>query len=177
MDTPRPNLSIVSSNCDCEKCPHEHICCSADVWQIHLNPEEVKRLTHVRLPNGQYILPSGTDGYCVHFDHKEKKCSIYDERPSVCKRFSCEKAEERMTKLLDRHKEIRKDLDARFSGYLCAFVFDTLRHKNAGPMVIRDSDTGQEFQVNPTQFFGDSEEEIRNKMAEFLSKPFGKVND
>ena len=172
-----PNLSIVSAKCDCEKCPYDHICCGADVWQIHLSPEEVKRLVHMRLPSGQYVLPSNAEGYCCNFDMQTRKCKIYEDRPNVCRRFTCEKSEERMKGLLERHKEIRKELDAKYSGYLCAFVFDTTKHKHATPMVVRDSETGKEFPVTPTQFFGENEDEIRTKMAAFLGKPFGKVND
>lgn len=32
-----------------------------------------------------YLSMVGEDGWCVHFDHNSRECSIYDDRPRFCR--------------------------------------------------------------------------------------------
>jgi len=160
--------------CNCNDCKYEQICCSSDGWMIGLTADEVKRFPHTRTPTGQFSIASGPDGYCIYRDPETGKCRTYDDRPFVCKRFSCQGKEEEMTKLLEKHKEIRKNLDAKFSGFFVAFIFKTEKQKMASSMMIRDLESGSEKQLMPAQVFGESEEDVKEKMAELLKKPFRK---
>jgi Fe-S-cluster containining protein len=36
-----------------------------------------------------YIIRQSSTGYCCHNDSETKGCGIYDDRPSLCRRFSC----------------------------------------------------------------------------------------
>ncbi|ACK70956.1 protein of unknown function UPF0153 [Gloeothece citriformis PCC 7424] len=41
----------------------------------YLTPEELR----------QYLSLVGEDGWCVHFDHSSRKCTIYEQRPLFCR--------------------------------------------------------------------------------------------
>jgi hypothetical protein len=41
----------------------------------YLSPEELD----------QYLSLVGADGWCIHFNHATRECSIYDQRPSFCR--------------------------------------------------------------------------------------------
>lgn len=162
--------------CNCKECKFEQICCSADGWSIILTFDEIKKFPHSKLPSGQFVMASGPDGYCIFRDPKDGKCRTYDDRPMVCRRFSCQNRDEEMQKLLDRHKEMRKNLDAKYSGFFIAFVFKTDRQKMFSSVMVRDLETGKEIQLMPTQVFGNSEEEVKEKMKELINGPFHKEN-
>ncbi len=36
-----------------------------------------------------YMIRQGEDGYCHHFDRKARFCSIYEDRPFVCRSYDC----------------------------------------------------------------------------------------
>ncbi|GAC1362187.1 MAG: hypothetical protein NVSMB32_02270 [Actinomycetota bacterium] len=36
-----------------------------------------------------YLLRHGTNGFCVHNDRETGGCSVYEDRPGVCSRYSC----------------------------------------------------------------------------------------
>ena len=41
----------------------------------------------VRGDNGVVTMAQGSDGWCIALDRVNRSCSIYTERPSVCRRF------------------------------------------------------------------------------------------
>ncbi len=36
-----------------------------------------------------YAIACGPDGYCIHLDRRTLECTIYDQRPAVCRGYSC----------------------------------------------------------------------------------------
>jgi uncharacterized protein len=53
----------------------------------HLLPEERPELAEYLTPEelNLYLSMVGEDGWCIHFDHLTRKCSIYEERPRFCR--------------------------------------------------------------------------------------------
>lgn len=162
--------------CNCTDCKYEQICCCSDAWTIGLSPAEVKKFPHTRMHSGQFSIASGADGYCIFRDPKTGKCKTYDDRPMVCRKFSCNGKDEEMSKLLHKQTEIRKNLDATVSGFFVAFIFKSEKQKMASSLVIRDMETGTERQIMPTQVYGETDEEVKEKMIEFIKQPFKKEN-
>lgn len=109
---------------------------------IHIIAPMARYIGFVAPPDGMLVNPSDDEllgvprkkrgkahyYYCVHFDEAKKVCSIYDERPDMCKSYpnghKCEFAqctwkgmrekkqskaqlEARKKKLLDREKELK----------------------------------------------------------------------
>ncbi|WP_035798219.1 YkgJ family cysteine cluster protein [Crocosphaera chwakensis] len=55
-------------------------CCQLDPGdrpdlEDYLTPEELEH----------YLSLIGKDGWCIHFDHETRKCSIYEQRPRFCR--------------------------------------------------------------------------------------------
>ncbi|MGL5835366.1 MAG: YkgJ family cysteine cluster protein [Waterburya sp.] len=41
----------------------------------YLSPEELER----------YLSMVGSDGWCINYDHDQRKCNIYEQRPRFCR--------------------------------------------------------------------------------------------
>ncbi len=66
----------------------EAVCCKLN---FALSAEEVEG-GKVRWDLGQpYMIRQAPSCYCTHINSKDKKCTIYGDRPSVCKKYSCAK--------------------------------------------------------------------------------------
>lgn len=55
-------------------------CCQLDPrdrpdLETYLTPEQL----------ALYLSMVGEDGWCIHFDHATRECSIYEKRPSFCR--------------------------------------------------------------------------------------------
>ena len=62
------------------------VCCKLD---FALTPDEVDA-GRVKWDLGfPYIVRHNADGYCVHNDRGTGSCSVYADRPGVCRRYSC----------------------------------------------------------------------------------------
>lgn len=61
-------------------------CCRSG-YRIELTAEEADRLPHVRGEEGKPELPRREDGSCALL--VEGKCSVYEKRPRVCRRYDC----------------------------------------------------------------------------------------
>jgi len=55
--------------------------------EAELTPEEAARLDHIVSDDGQAVLAKREDGCCVYL--VDNKCSIYADRPVVCKWYDC----------------------------------------------------------------------------------------
>ena len=73
----------------CQTCDGR--CCQ--VMDVLLNEEEESKYHHTVNYNDfltrQVLLKKHKDGWCVYFDRKNRRCSIYEDRPSACKRWYC----------------------------------------------------------------------------------------
>ena len=89
------------SDYDCSKCPG--YCCSYD--HIEVSDNDVRRLAlHLDLPEDtvrqRYLKATGDDttvlrhrkdhvynSMCVFFDQEERRCTVYEGRPRVCRSY------------------------------------------------------------------------------------------
>lgn len=72
---------------DCENRIHlcHGACCS---FAYPLTMQDIKE--GVRWSLGRPFLNArGSDGYCVHWQHDCSRCSIYENRPAVCREYDC----------------------------------------------------------------------------------------
>lgn len=68
---------------NCATC--DAVCCRLMVF---LEPEDdVPAHLTTRLPQGHHVMAHGEDGWCVAMDRTHMCCSIYENRPAVCRRF------------------------------------------------------------------------------------------
>lgn len=160
--------------CDCSNCKYDGACCSSDAWSITLTLPETKRLPHAIGQNGQTVIASGADGYCIFRDSDTKKCSIYEDRPMVCKRFSCLGQEEKMQTLVLKHQELRANLEAKYCGVFVSFIHPIEKQLAISSMMVKDLITGKQIQIAPQQVYGENEEDVREKIKEIVSEPFKK---
>ena len=72
---------------DCEK--RKHIChaaCCALAYPLSL--QDINQ--GIRWSLGKpFMNARGTDGYCVHLDRDTFRCTIYEQRPAVCRQYNC----------------------------------------------------------------------------------------
>ena len=62
------------------------VCCRL---KFALSQEEVER-GRVKWDIGHpYVIRQDSNGYCCHNDAGSRSCTIYNERPSLCSRYSC----------------------------------------------------------------------------------------
>jgi len=73
------------SDIDCDQGEHSVVRCSAAAAG-RLEPDE-------RMPaeNGwrKRLHGQGSDGYCIHFDRERGICRIWEQRPKICRSYSC----------------------------------------------------------------------------------------
>jgi len=55
-------------------------CCNLDPSD---RPDLEQYLTQEELT--LYLSMVGEDGWCINYDHKQRKCNIYDDRPRFCR--------------------------------------------------------------------------------------------
>lgn len=74
----------VMAAADCGRC--DAVCCRLTVV---LQPGDAiaEHLT-TRTPEGLHVMARDADGWCVAVDGAHMRCSIYEGRPDVCRRFS-----------------------------------------------------------------------------------------
>ncbi|RMG61094.1 MAG: hypothetical protein D6722_20130 [Bacteroidetes bacterium] len=62
------------------------VCCKLN---FALSPQEVES-GKIKWELGHpYFIRHEQDGYCSHIDHSCQGCGIYEDRPRVCRRYSC----------------------------------------------------------------------------------------
>jgi Fe-S-cluster containining protein len=61
-------------------------CCSL---RFPLSPSEVEQGTAKWDIGHPYLIRHTSEGFCVHNDRATGGCKIYDQRPGVCRRYSC----------------------------------------------------------------------------------------
>lgn len=58
-------------------------CCKLDKGPAFPTPEEIFDEDPINLQLFKSIV--GPDGWCIHYDHTTRTCSIYEDRPSFCR--------------------------------------------------------------------------------------------
>ncbi len=77
-DDGRIDPSISCSRCDA-------VCCRLTV--LVMPEDDVPRHLVERDAHGLEVMARGEDGWCVALDPLHMRCSIYDQRPGICRRF------------------------------------------------------------------------------------------
>jgi len=91
-------------------------CCMPGTTVLHseipaLNEiaERLQKVITVQQPDGQYALKRDADGWCTLLDRETRLCTIYDERPQVCRQFHCSRGVSRGNLLIhQRQKEYNR---------------------------------------------------------------------
>jgi Fe-S-cluster containining protein len=78
-----PDDDRIDPSVSCSRC--EAVCCRLTVLVM---PEDaVPRHLVERDAHGLEVMARGEDGWCVALDPLRMCCSIYDQRPGICRRF------------------------------------------------------------------------------------------
>lgn len=86
IDDPEKNQAFVPVNCEERMHTCEAVCCKLN---FALSVEEIEAGV-VKWDLGKpYFIRHEATGYCTHLDAKKKCCSVYENRPPVCKNYSC----------------------------------------------------------------------------------------
>lgn len=74
----------VDPTVSCDAC--DAVCCRLTVLVM---PEDiVPRHLVDRDAQGLEVMAHGEDGWCIALDHKRMCCSIYEQRPGICRKFA-----------------------------------------------------------------------------------------
>ncbi len=86
VDKPDEDVTPVAVNCNERIHICKAVCCKLD---FALSAEEIEN-GKVKWDLGKpYFIRHEKNGYCSHMDLGKKCCSVYNDRPSVCKKYSC----------------------------------------------------------------------------------------
>lgn len=79
MSVHRGHERISCSSCDA-------VCCRLTV--VVMPDDDVPRHLVERNPEGLEVMGRCEDGWCVALDHSRMCCSIYEQRPQICRKFA-----------------------------------------------------------------------------------------
>ena len=79
-----PDDHIVDPNVSCSRC--DAVCCRLTV--VLLPGDIVAEHLIEHGPNGVDTLLRAEDGWCVAMDREKMCCSIYEQRPLICRKFT-----------------------------------------------------------------------------------------
>jgi Fe-S-cluster containining protein len=82
--SPDPYAESVDPSVSCSSC--EAVCCRLTVVLMpedHVPEWLIDRHTH-----GMETLAKGEDGWCVAVDPNTSRCTIYDQRPVICRKVT-----------------------------------------------------------------------------------------
>jgi hypothetical protein len=93
-------LRVARSRAPAQEQPTQSVDCSAcrDICHAKccslsfaLTREEIRDDHAAWNEQRPFVIQHGENGYCVHLDRQTFQCAIYENRPGVCRRYSCEK--------------------------------------------------------------------------------------
>ena len=73
------DTSVSCSSCDA-------VCCRLTV--LVMPEDKLPRHLVARNEHGLEVMARGEDGWCIAVDHQKMCCSIYDQRPGICRKFA-----------------------------------------------------------------------------------------
>lgn len=74
-------------DCDTRR-PHcKTACCS--FYKVILTEDEVRENTLLWDLGAPYSLPRSPEGYCAYLDTQALRCTVWEDRPHVCRGYSC----------------------------------------------------------------------------------------
>ena len=72
------------SEVSCSRC--DAVCCRLTV--VLMPEDDVPRHLVERMDGGMDVMRRGEDGWCAAVDHTNMSCSIYSQRPTICRKFA-----------------------------------------------------------------------------------------
>jgi Fe-S-cluster containining protein len=78
-DDTRVDPSVSCSACDA-------VCCRLTV--VVMPEDRVPRHLVERTSKGLEVMARDEEGWCVAIDHQHMRCSIYEQRPGICRKFA-----------------------------------------------------------------------------------------
>ncbi|MFC6841719.1 YkgJ family cysteine cluster protein [Xanthomonas theicola] len=76
--------AAAEKNVACDRC--DAICCRLTV--LLMPEDEVPDHLTERTAEGLHVMARDEDGWCVAVDSKRMCCSIYAQRPAICRKFT-----------------------------------------------------------------------------------------
>lgn len=74
----------IDDSVSCARC--DAVCCRLTV--VLMPEDDVPRHLVERNEHGVEVMAHGEDGWCVAIDPLRMCCSIYDQRPGICRKFA-----------------------------------------------------------------------------------------
>lgn len=84
IDETDPYAEAIDPSVSCIAC--DAVCCRLTV--LVMPEDKVPRHLVDRTPEGLEVMARGEDGWCVAIDERNMCCSIYDQRPGICRKFA-----------------------------------------------------------------------------------------
>ena len=75
--------ALAANDPDCMRC--DAVCCRLTV--VLQDGDRIPAHYTTRTPVGLHVMARDEEGWCVALDGARMRCSIYDTRPQVCRRF------------------------------------------------------------------------------------------
>ena len=79
-----PYAESIDPNVQCSSC--EAVCCRLTV--VLMPEDRVPSWLVAYDENGLAVLARGEDGWCVAVDPKTYGCTIYEDRPTICRKYA-----------------------------------------------------------------------------------------
>ena len=79
-----PYAESVDPSVECSTC--EAVCCRLTV--VLMPEDKVPEWMMTRDDRGMETMAKSEDGWCVALDRKTFACTIYDERPGICRKYA-----------------------------------------------------------------------------------------
>jgi Fe-S-cluster containining protein len=79
-----PYAESVDPSVSCSAC--DAVCCRLTV--LVMPEDNVPRHLVDRTPEGLEVMARGEDGWCIAVDEQRMCCSIYEQRPAICRKFA-----------------------------------------------------------------------------------------
>ena len=94
---------VVDPTVSCSSC--DAVCCRLTV--VVMPEDKVPRHLVERTAQGLDVMAHDEDGWCVAVDHARMCCSIYEQRPGICRKFTMGSAYCRAEREAYRHRHDR----------------------------------------------------------------------
>lgn len=83
-DAADPYAESVDPDVHCSSC--EAVCCRLTV--VLLSEDHVPEWMTARDEHGMETMAKNEDGWCVALDRTTHRCTIYDQRPGICRKYA-----------------------------------------------------------------------------------------
>ncbi|MEO5813014.1 MAG: YkgJ family cysteine cluster protein [Rhodanobacter sp.] len=84
IESADPYAEAIDPSVQCSSC--EAVCCRLTV--VLLGDDNVPEWMTARDDHGMETMAKAEDGWCVALDRKTHRCTIYDERPGICRKYA-----------------------------------------------------------------------------------------